>query len=58
MKKVMILVMISYFSFAQQVKRKLVWEETFNKKEINETVWNFELGDGCPDLCGYGNNER
>ncbi len=21
------------------------------------TVWNFDLGDGCPDLCGWGNNE-
>ena len=50
--------MITSFSFAQQTKRKLVWEENFNKKEVNETFWNFELGDGCPNLCGYGNNER
>ena len=33
-------------------------KENFNKKSLNESVWNFELGDGCPNLCGYGNNER
>ena len=22
------------------------------------TSWNFETGDGCPHLCGWGNNER
>ena len=20
--------------------------------------WNYEEGDGCPDLCGWGNNEK
>ncbi len=58
MQKVIILLLITTFGFAQQEKRKLVWEENFNKKDINETFWNFELGDGCPNLCGYGNNER
>jgi hypothetical protein len=38
-------------------KRKLVWEENFNGKYLNEKVWNIELGDGCPN-CGWGNNER
>jgi beta-glucanase (GH16 family) len=36
---------------------KLVWEENFNGKYLNEKVWNIELGDGCPN-CGWGNNER
>lgn len=43
--------------FAQQGKRKLVWEENFSGKTLNEKVWNIELGDGCPN-CGWGNNER
>lgn len=43
---------------AQNVKRKLIWEENFNGKQLNETIWNFENGDGCPDLCGWGNNEN
>lgn len=36
---------------------KLIWEENFDGTELNENYWNFELGDGCPNLCGWGNNE-
>jgi beta-glucanase (GH16 family) len=43
---------------AQQTNKKLVWEENFNKPTLDESVWNFELGNGCPNLCGWGNNER
>jgi len=35
----------------------LVWEDNFDDPTLNDTFWNFELGDGCPDLCGWGNNE-
>lgn len=35
----------------------LVWEDDFNETMLNEEFWNFELADGCPDLCGWGNNE-
>lgn len=38
-------------------KSNLVWEENFDGNSLNEDVWNFELGDGCPNLCGWGNNE-
>ncbi len=60
MKKniVVIALLISSFCFAQKEKRTLVWEENFDKAQLSETVWNYELGDGCPDLCGWGNNER
>lgn len=58
MKKIVILLLIANFSFAQHIKRKLVWEENFNDKTLNETIWNYELGDGCSNLCGWGNNER
>lgn len=46
------------FCFAQNTKRTLVWEENFDAKSLNESVWNFDLGNGCPDLCGWGNSER
>jgi beta-glucanase (GH16 family) len=58
MKKVLILLFIGNFCLAQQTKRKLVWEENFSEPVLNESIWNFELGDGCPNLCGWGNNER
>ena len=44
--------------WSQNNKRKMVWEENFNGKVLNESVWNFELGDGCPNICGWGNNEK
>ena len=36
----------------------LVWEEEFDGNGIDATTWSFEMGDGCPDLCGWGNNEQ
>jgi len=35
----------------------LVWADEFDGPSINGEYWNFELGDGCPNLCGWGNNE-
>ena len=59
MKKiVLVMVLTFHFAFAQKTERKLVWEENFNGKKLNESVWNFELGNGCPNNCGWGNNER
>lgn len=36
---------------------ELIWEDNFDGDVLNTTFWNFELGDGCPNLCGWGNNE-
>jgi len=57
MKKLLVLLLIANLSSAQKANRKLVWEENFNGKALNEKSWNFEVGDGCPN-CGFGNNER
>lgn len=50
--------LVTAASFAQGNSRKLVWQEDFNGKALNDKVWNFELGDGCPNICGWGNNEK
>ena len=57
MNKFLILLMVCSISFAQPKGKKLVWEENFNGKNLNEEIWNVELGDGCPN-CGWGNSER
>lgn len=57
MKKFIVILLISGTVFGQQTKRKLVWEENFDGKTLDDKVWNIELGDGCPN-CGWGNNER
>lgn len=33
----------------------LVWQDEFEGTISDD--WVFELGDGCPNLCGWGNNE-
>lgn len=58
MKKFILLLLISHSCFSQEQFRKLVWEENFNENLLSEKIWNYEIGDGCPNLCGWGNNER
>ena len=36
---------------------ELVWSDEFDGTELNSDHWSFDLGDGCPNLCGWGNNE-
>jgi beta-glucanase (GH16 family) len=35
----------------------LIWHDEFDQSSINKNYWTFEIGDGCPNLCGWGNNE-
>ncbi len=36
---------------------ELVWHDEFGGNEVDKDNWVFEIGDGCPNLCGWGNNE-
>ncbi len=35
----------------------LVWRDEFSGESLNTTDWTYEIGDGCPNNCGWGNNE-
>ncbi|MGL1886221.1 MAG: family 16 glycosylhydrolase, partial [Reichenbachiella sp.] len=35
--------------------REILWEENFDTFETS--IWNAVEGDGCPELCGWGNQE-
>ena len=35
-----------------------VWADEFDNNELNEDYWTFQIGDGCPNICGWGNNEQ
>ena len=40
-------------------ERKLVWSDEFDYQGApDSSKWAFQLGNGCPDICGWGNNER
>jgi beta-glucanase (GH16 family) len=59
MKKLLLLLTLSATAgFSQQAKRELLWEENFNGTKLDEKTWNFEMGNGCPNNCGWGNNEK
>lgn len=37
----------------------LVWSDEFETDGTpDSSKWNYDLGDGCPNLCGWGNNEK
>lgn len=36
----------------------LIWSDEFNADGgLSSEKWTYELGDGCPNLCGWGNQE-
>lgn len=35
----------------------LTWSDEFNGTSLDNTIWGHQNGDGCPGLCGWGNNE-
>jgi beta-glucanase (GH16 family) len=38
--------------------RKLVWSDEFEVDGLpDSTKWSYDIGDGCPRMCGWGNNE-
>lgn len=46
-----------YFTPAEYAGYTLVWQDEFTGNNINSSNWSFEIGDGCPNNCGWGNNE-
>ena len=61
MKEIIKINLIASFLFLgtilQGQEKKLVWEENFDGSALNEEVWNFDLVDGCPLMCVWGNTE-
>ena len=35
----------------------MVWRDEFDGEALNTNDWTNLIGDGCPDLCGWGNEE-
>ena len=37
---------------------ELVWSDEFEYRGLpDSSKWTYDVGDGCPDICGWGNNE-
>ncbi|AOW20694.1 glycoside hydrolase family 16 protein [Urechidicola croceus] len=57
MKNIIYLLLLTIISCKNENNTSIIFEENFDGNQLNEEYWNFELGDGCPELCGWGNNE-
>lgn len=52
------LILLAVFGLREELNAQVgdvLWEENFDT--FNEEIWTYEIGDGCPDLCGFGNDE-
>ncbi len=52
-----LLFLLVLISSCSSQERELFWADEFEGSGLDMEKWNFELGDGCPELCGWGNNE-
>jgi beta-glucanase (GH16 family) len=44
-------------ALAAELDYQLVWSDEFDGMGVDPSKWSFQIGDGCPNLCGWGNNE-
>ncbi len=53
-----VLVLACFTTSAQSRYQKLIWADEFDKPGTPDSSrWIFEIGNGCPQNCGWGNNE-
>ena len=58
MRFLLVLTSLFLFSLAcNQIQYELIWSDEFNGNSIDSTNWKINRGNGCPSLCGFGNNE-
>ena len=51
------ILLLAGFSAPAGAALSLVWSDEFDGAGLNAADWNIDIGDGCPDLCGWGNGE-
>ncbi|WMN06598.1 glycoside hydrolase family 16 protein [Marivirga arenosa] len=57
MKFAYLLTLIIVFSQCSPKETNLVWSDEFDDVQKLGEKWNIVEGNGCPELCGFGNNE-
>lgn len=57
MKKLLFVAVCTSLLVSCSQERKLILSDDFSGDTLDTGVWGFELGDGCPDFCGWGNEE-
>lgn len=57
MRKIVVSIFISVYCISVHGQEILIWEDQFDGSALNTNYWSHQTGNGCPDLCGWGNNE-
>ena len=52
-----IFIFLLIFKGPEPSDNSILFTDDFENTFLNLNHWNYELGDGCPELCGWGNNE-
>ena len=42
---------------SEELPFNLLWEDNFKGSSLDTSFWNVNMGNGCPELCGFGNHE-
>ncbi|WP_417291368.1 family 16 glycosylhydrolase [Corallibacter sp.] len=58
MKHILYIFILTVTFVSCQDSKKVLFEENFDDESLNMSNWNYQLGNGCPEICGWGNNER
>ncbi|MUP44936.1 glycoside hydrolase family 16 protein [Gramella sp. BOM4] len=61
MKKVLYTTFLAFslgIASSASAQEKVIFMDDFNGDNLDMSSWNYEEGDGCPNLCGWGNNEK
>lgn len=49
---------VQSIAYSQSLFTKLVWSDEFDYTGLPDSMkWGYDKGKGCPDNCGWGNNE-
>ena len=54
----LVFITVSQIGVIAQCRGTLLFSDEFNGSNLDLTKWSYETGNGCPGLCGWGNNEQ
>lgn len=59
MKNIYLVSLLVLFIQCNQKEDYLIWSDEFEGSGLPDSKnWNVTEGNGCPELCGFGNNEK
>ncbi|MCA6078745.1 glycoside hydrolase family 16 protein [Fulvivirga sedimenti] len=59
MVRIILVAVVIGLSFPAISQEKLVWSDEFETDgALDPNKWAYDLGTGCPNVCGWGNNEK